>query len=177
MKLVYFRLGICSVLTANAQTNASFANRVPIGNSGFYLVFKGAMDIDSTNAETQVSADAPLYWILENTTSNRFATISFLGMEHAFSFKAFDPQGREVPLTPYGKRMNAGPDATNSLYNSHRIGPGIRDFPKLETLFEFPKARTYIFEIRYWFWDYLDESNKHFRLTETVRLRLVKRDD
>jgi hypothetical protein len=159
------------LIKTHAQTNLTLTNHIVIGNSGICL------SIANQVPDKEVMANSPLYWILDNTTSNQFTSVCFIGMEHAFSTKLFDSQGHIVPLTDYGTQMNSGPVVTNHLYTSHRTFQGVRDFPSVEKLFRISASGAYILEVRYWYWDYWTKTNKQFRLTDPVRLKVIKRPD
>ena len=167
------------ILNVIAQANLSLTNDVPIVDYGMRLAFCNS-DIDMTDPQHifdqhVLRADRDIEWMLHNTTSNTFLSVVFLGDTNSFDFHLFSTNGVEIPKTDKGKAMSVGPVSITELQSNPNIyheGAGLRDFPRLPDLFQFPSDGIYILEIRYWGWS---PSAKRFILSSPVRLQVVKK--
>jgi hypothetical protein len=172
---------ICS-LNTGAQTKATLTNHILIGNRNLYFSISDEIAEKTPTArffDEQVFADAPLFWVLHNQSTN-YANVHFQGLDHTFEFKLTNAKGEELPLTDHGRRLNSGPilhtnrPIASSIHFISLVSQqvDVRNIPAVEKMFKIPKSGTFLLEVRYW---YRDMAFKDWRLSDPVRLKVTNR--
>jgi hypothetical protein len=185
MKTFIYHFASIILFAALARSDTLLVNHVEINGKGIRFTltdepFAGATNWSKQFSDDQIFADAPLFWILQNTT-NKDAVLVDQGIQHTFSLKLFDFRGDEIPPTDYGKWMNSGPVIPHkpvaASVHLMRLSPGqINDmtFPALTNVFRFSDAGQYTFEARYWF---MNNTITNWQLSAPVRIKVIKRPD
>ena len=159
-----------------AQTNLPLTNHVLINEDGV-RVFVASLESLRRNdlrGDRQVLADEDVYWMLDNTLSNRAGAMFPRG--HMFSVELKTLDGVSIPRTQLGEKRSQPPkslkDSSTGISKASLPGPSfLGDIPTLTNLFRFPSNGVYLLEFRTWTWQ---RSKKSFVLSNPVRVRVVK---
>lgn len=181
MKALFTLITIaCLTLTSRcgAQTNLPLTNHILINEFGVRLsvVSPESLGRNDLVGDQQVLADGQVFWVLDNTSTNRIGAM--LPREHKFSVELKTLGGVSIPRTELCENLSQPPNSLkdSSTARSKASLPGssfLGDLPPLTKLFRFPSNGVYVLEFRVWAWQ---RSKKSFALSDPVRVRVVKDD-
>jgi hypothetical protein len=162
---------------AQGQTSLNLTNDVPITEGGMRMIIRSGEFPwgDLRTAAKELKAEAPVCWVLRNTSSNEPSVLLPRPLS-CFVVDLKTTNGMPIAKTAKGRAMGAGPKSLTSPRGGRRIGPtpghiDAMDFPRLTELFEFPSNGVYVLEVRCWAWSL---GKKQFVLSPPVRVRVIR---
>lgn len=173
-------LMLCAVHQGWSNQELLLTNNVLIGGSNVFLsITDEPMSKESVSdvPDMGILSDAPLSWIIRNTSTNSFAEgVLFLGVSKSFSIRLLDSSGHPLQMTDAGEAFLEGPSDTNQfgITKPKRVGVSgqsiqLRELPSLTNLFVFGDASNCVAEVQYWLWH---PTNHYWHLSKPVRLRV-----
>jgi hypothetical protein len=180
-RLRYLAVVLTITTSVSAQSHFVLTNNVPITEGGMRLIISGGNSpwIDATAAPKELKAGAPVFWILNNTSSNE-PSLLWLGGSNSFVVSLKTTNGLSVSKTARGAGMGAGPKSLTDPYTrgAKRIGPSpghidAMDFPRLTELFNFPSNGVYVLEVQCWAWS---QTKQKFVLSSPVTVRVLQNE-